>query len=98
MESATEDKKKAKVEKVKKCIRTAAGTSWEDQSLLEWDSGTNWGRAWRTRCEEVRSRQTSTPDSDFIVCYISLRITCQHFVNTVLLFIVCVCVCTEVEG
>ncbi|XP_023127370.1 RNA-binding protein 42 [Amphiprion ocellaris] len=38
VESATEDKKKAKVEKVKKCIRTAAGTSWEDQSLLEWDS------------------------------------------------------------
>lgn len=38
VESATEDKKKAKVEKVKKCIRTAAGTSWEDPSLLEWDS------------------------------------------------------------
>lgn len=37
VESAAEDKKKAKVEKVKKCIRTAAGTSWEDQSLLEWD-------------------------------------------------------------
>ncbi|KAM9352767.1 RNA-binding protein 42 [Symphorus nematophorus] len=37
VESATEDKKKAKVEKVKKCIRTAAGTSWEDPSLLEWD-------------------------------------------------------------
>jgi len=35
---ATEDKKKGKQEKVKKCIRTAAGTSWEDQSLLEWDS------------------------------------------------------------
>ena len=41
VESATEDKKKAKVEKVKKCIRTAAGTSWEDPSLLEWDTGTN---------------------------------------------------------
>ncbi|XP_070691617.1 RNA-binding protein 42 [Pempheris klunzingeri] len=38
VENATEDKKKAKVEKVKKCIRTAAGTSWEDPSLLEWDS------------------------------------------------------------
>ncbi|XP_051263289.1 RNA-binding protein 42 isoform X2 [Dicentrarchus labrax] len=38
VESATEDKKKAKVEKVKKCIRTAAGTSWEDASLLEWDA------------------------------------------------------------
>ncbi|XP_053183805.1 RNA-binding protein 42 [Scomber japonicus] len=38
VESATEDKKKAKVEKVKKCIRTAAGTSWEDASLLEWES------------------------------------------------------------
>ncbi|KAL7394491.1 hypothetical protein ABVT39_026942 [Epinephelus coioides] len=37
VESASEDKKKAKVEKVKKCIRTAAGTSWEDASLLEWD-------------------------------------------------------------
>lgn len=40
VESATEDKKKAKVEKVKKCIRTAAGSSWEDPSLLDWDSGT----------------------------------------------------------
>nr|XP_046256346.1 RNA-binding protein 42 [Scatophagus argus] len=38
VECTTEDKKKAKVEKVKKCIRTAAGTSWEDPSLLEWDS------------------------------------------------------------
>uniref|UniRef100_UPI0037E81EAF RNA-binding protein 42 isoform X2 n=1 Tax=Semicossyphus pulcher TaxID=241346 RepID=UPI0037E81EAF len=38
VESATEDKKKGKSEKVKKCIRTAAGTSWEDASLLEWDS------------------------------------------------------------
>lgn len=37
VEIVTEDKKKGKVEKVKKCIRTAAGTSWEDQSLLEWD-------------------------------------------------------------
>ncbi|XP_066575296.1 RNA-binding protein 42 isoform X2 [Amia ocellicauda] len=34
----TEDKKKSRQEKVKRCIRTAAGTSWEDQSLLEWDS------------------------------------------------------------
>lgn len=41
VEGATEDKKKAKAERVKKCIRTAAGTSWEDPSLLEWDSGTN---------------------------------------------------------
>jgi len=39
VESAAEDKKKAKNEKVKKCIRTAAGTSWEDPSLLEWESG-----------------------------------------------------------
>ncbi|XP_029959403.1 RNA-binding protein 42 [Salarias fasciatus] len=38
VESVTEDKKKSKVEKVKKCIRTAAGTSWEDPSLLEWES------------------------------------------------------------
>ncbi|XP_047455431.1 RNA-binding protein 42 [Mugil cephalus] len=38
VESATEDKKKSKSEKVKKCIRTAAGTSWEDPSLLEWES------------------------------------------------------------
>ncbi|KAF3840207.1 hypothetical protein F7725_018924 [Dissostichus mawsoni] len=30
VESATEDKKRGKSEKVKKCIRTAAGTSWED--------------------------------------------------------------------
>ncbi|CAJ1061861.1 RNA-binding protein 42 [Xyrichtys novacula] len=37
-ESTTEDKKKGKVEKVKKCIRTAAGSSWEDPSLLEWES------------------------------------------------------------
>ncbi|CAL8336883.1 RNA-binding protein 42 isoform X1 [Gadus morhua] len=37
-ESATEDKKKGKVEKVKKCIRTAAGTTWEDQSMLEWET------------------------------------------------------------
>ncbi|XP_034467231.1 RNA-binding protein 42 [Hippoglossus hippoglossus] len=37
-ESATEDKKKGKSDKVKKCIRTAAGTSWEDPSLLEWES------------------------------------------------------------
>lgn len=39
VENATEDKKKVKVEKVKKCIRTAAGSSWEDPSLLEWESG-----------------------------------------------------------
>ncbi|XP_069028152.1 LOW QUALITY PROTEIN: RNA-binding protein 42 [Embiotoca jacksoni] len=38
VESVSEDKKKARSEKVKKCIRTAAGTSWEDQSLLEWES------------------------------------------------------------
>ncbi|XP_075897150.1 RNA-binding protein 42 [Nelusetta ayraudi] len=37
-ENVTEDKKKAKVEKVKKCIRTAAGTSWEDASLLDWET------------------------------------------------------------
>ncbi|XP_075952784.1 RNA-binding protein 42 [Anarhichas minor] len=38
VESATEDKKRARAEKVKKCIRTAAGTSWEDSSLLDWES------------------------------------------------------------
>ncbi|XP_041844117.1 RNA-binding protein 42 [Melanotaenia boesemani] len=38
VESTIEDKKKSKNEKVKKCIRTAAGTSWEDASLLEWDA------------------------------------------------------------
>lgn len=39
VENTTEDKKKVKMEKVKKCIRTAAGSSWEDASLLEWESG-----------------------------------------------------------
>ncbi|XP_034384454.1 RNA-binding protein 42 [Cyclopterus lumpus] len=38
VESANEDKRRARAEKVKKCIRTAAGTSWEDSSLLEWES------------------------------------------------------------
>lgn len=38
-EVASEDKKKGKVEKVKKCIRTAAGISWEDPSLLDWETG-----------------------------------------------------------
>ncbi|XP_040021525.1 RNA-binding protein 42 [Gasterosteus aculeatus] len=38
VESASEDKKRARAEKVRKCIRTAAGTSWEDASLLEWES------------------------------------------------------------
>ncbi|XP_055992492.1 RNA-binding protein 42 isoform X2 [Sorex fumeus] len=33
-----EDKKKGKPEKSKRCIRTAAGSSWEDPSLLEWDA------------------------------------------------------------
>ncbi|XP_041081677.1 RNA-binding protein 42 [Polyodon spathula] len=36
--SSAEDRKKSKQEKAKRCIRTAAGTSWEDQSLLEWDT------------------------------------------------------------
>nr|XP_020667518.1 RNA-binding protein 42 [Pogona vitticeps] len=36
-ESVPEDKKKTKQEKLKRCIRTAAGTCWEDPSLLEWD-------------------------------------------------------------
>ncbi|XP_052345871.1 RNA-binding protein 42-like isoform X2 [Oncorhynchus keta] len=40
-DSTTEEKKKGKQEKAKKCIRTAAGTSWEDQSLLEWDSASH---------------------------------------------------------
>ncbi|KAI7806818.1 RNA-binding protein 42 [Triplophysa rosa] len=35
---STEDKKKSKQEKMKKCIRVAAGVSWEDTSLLEWES------------------------------------------------------------
>ncbi|XP_019735520.1 RNA-binding protein 42 [Hippocampus comes] len=39
VETSSEDKKgKPKSEKVKKCIRTAAGTSWEDASLLEWEA------------------------------------------------------------
>ncbi|XP_072317182.1 RNA-binding protein 42 [Eucyclogobius newberryi] len=38
VESVSEDKKKSKSDKMRKCIRTAAGTSWEDASLLEWDS------------------------------------------------------------
>lgn len=38
LEPVQEDKKKMKPEKLKRCIRTAAGTSWEDQSLLEWDT------------------------------------------------------------
>lgn len=38
VESVSEDKKKARAEKVKKCIRTAAGTTWEDASLLDWES------------------------------------------------------------
>nr|XP_007994578.2 RNA-binding protein 42 isoform X3 [Chlorocebus sabaeus] len=33
-----EDRKKGKPEKLKRCIRTAAGSSWEDPSLLEWDA------------------------------------------------------------
>ncbi|KAJ7304127.1 hypothetical protein JRQ81_011653 [Phrynocephalus forsythii] len=37
VESVPEDKKKTKQEKLKRCIRTAAGTCWEDPSLLEWD-------------------------------------------------------------
>ncbi|XP_069768947.1 LOW QUALITY PROTEIN: RNA-binding protein 42 [Narcine bancroftii] len=36
-EVVSEDKKKVKQEKVKRCIRTAAGISWEDPSLLEWE-------------------------------------------------------------
>ncbi|XP_053546146.1 RNA-binding protein 42 isoform X2 [Bombina bombina] len=38
VEPVQEDKKKTKPEKLKRCIRTAAGTSWEDHSLLEWDT------------------------------------------------------------
>ncbi|XP_014881737.1 RNA-binding protein 42 isoform X2 [Poecilia latipinna] len=38
VESVSEDKKKGKNEKVKKCIRIAAGSTWEDPSLLEWES------------------------------------------------------------
>ncbi|XP_078392570.1 RNA-binding protein 42 [Cetorhinus maximus] len=36
-EVVTEDKKKSKQERTKRCIRTAAGISWEDPSLLEWE-------------------------------------------------------------
>ncbi|XP_067831501.1 RNA-binding protein 42 [Heptranchias perlo] len=36
-EVITEDKKRNKQEKAKRCIRTAAGISWEDPSLLEWE-------------------------------------------------------------
>lgn len=40
VETSSDDKKgKPKSEKMKKCIRTAAGTSWEDASLLEWEAG-----------------------------------------------------------
>ncbi|KAL7981132.1 hypothetical protein Chor_005366 [Crotalus horridus] len=45
MESTPEDKKKTKQEKLKRCIRTAAGTCWEDPSLLEWDPGEHPTRA-----------------------------------------------------
>ncbi|KAM9798523.1 RNA-binding protein 42 [Neosynchiropus ocellatus] len=38
VEVVHEDKKKGKSDKVRKCIRTAAGSSWEDQSLLEWEA------------------------------------------------------------
>ncbi|KAG8569967.1 hypothetical protein GDO81_014617 [Engystomops pustulosus] len=38
LEPVQEDKKKMKPEKLKRSIRTAAGTTWEDQSLLEWDT------------------------------------------------------------
>ncbi|XP_068779487.1 RNA-binding protein 42 isoform X2 [Struthio camelus] len=37
-EPAAEDKKKGRPERLKRCIRTAAGSSWEDPSLLEWDA------------------------------------------------------------
>ncbi|GCB75019.1 hypothetical protein scyTo_0018943, partial [Scyliorhinus torazame] len=36
-EVIAEDKKKSKQERTKRCIRTAAGISWEDPSLLEWE-------------------------------------------------------------
>ena len=34
-----EERKKGRPERLKRCIRTAAGSSWEDPSLLEWDAG-----------------------------------------------------------
>ncbi|XP_074836817.1 RNA-binding protein 42 isoform X2 [Carettochelys insculpta] len=37
VEPVVEDKKKTRQEKLKRCIRTAAGSCWEDSSLLEWD-------------------------------------------------------------
>ncbi|XP_056618704.1 RNA-binding protein 42 [Triplophysa dalaica] len=37
-DTSTEEKKKTKQEKMKKCIRVAAGVSWEDTSLLDWES------------------------------------------------------------
>lgn len=33
-----EERKKGRPERLKRCIRTAAGSSWEDPSLLEWDA------------------------------------------------------------
>ncbi|XP_059500094.1 RNA-binding protein 42-like, partial [Stegostoma tigrinum] len=36
-EVVPEDKKRNKQERTKRCIRTAAGISWEDPSLLEWE-------------------------------------------------------------
>ena len=38
-----EERKKGRPERLKRCIRTAAGSSWEDPSLLEWDAGMGGG-------------------------------------------------------
>ncbi|XP_068026970.1 LOW QUALITY PROTEIN: RNA-binding protein 42-like [Melanerpes formicivorus] len=37
-EPAGEERRKGRGERLKRCIRTAAGSSWEDPSLLEWDA------------------------------------------------------------
>ena len=53
--------KKGKPEKLKRCIRTAAGSSWEDPSLLEWDAG-EWARV-RGLCCSAKGGElgSSTP-------------------------------------
>lgn len=63
-EPAAEDKRKGRGERLKRCIRTAAGSSWEDPSLLEWDAGTDWdglgqtGRDWERRFGEKTGKKS----------------------------------------
>ena len=60
-EPLSEDKKKGKPEKLKRCIRTAAGSSWEDPSLLEWDAG-EWARVQGLCCSAKEGEPgSSTP-------------------------------------